>query len=93
MYSTLQLRRLHGIEAVMVAKLNRAEKRMCITVDDSHDTGVCKRTVPFSTSIDKSRPPSCFFCEQSAGSEQLHEGATFTINRHVRDCVTLLRDS
>ena len=99
----------HGIEAAMVAnsagyhetcrlkynrtKLQRAEKRKRVTVDDSHNTGACKRTRSLSARTGNSGPPSCFFCEQPAGSERLHAAATFTIDRHVRDCATLLEDS
>ena len=99
----------HGIEAAMVAnsagyhetcrlkynrtKLQRAEKRKRVTVDDSHNTGACKRTRSLSARTGNSGPPSCFFCEQPAGSERLHAAATFKIDRHVRDCATLLEDS
>ncbi|XP_076031372.1 uncharacterized protein LOC143019540 isoform X1 [Oratosquilla oratoria] len=99
----------HGIEAAMVAnsavyhktcqlrynrtKLQRAEKRKRVTVDDSHNTGACKPIRSLSVSTGNSGPPSCFFCEQPAGSERLHEAVTFTIDRHVRDCATLLEDS
>lgn len=72
-------------------KVQRAERRK--RLNDSHNVGAYKRTRSFSTIIGNSGPPACFFYEQHAGSERLHEAATFIIDRNVRDCATLLEDS
>ena len=63
----------HGIEAVMVAnstgyqktcrlkynktKLHCAEKRMCVIVDDRHDTGACKPPGPCQRAKISQGPP------------------------------------
>ena len=36
---------------------------------------------------------SCFFCGQSAGSDDLHEASTFQIDRRVRESATLVEDT
>jgi len=36
---------------------------------------------------------SCFFCGQSAGSDDLHEASTFQIDRRVRESAALVEDT
>lgn len=75
-------------------KLQRAEKRALKAEGESHgiSAAVCKRTRSSSTEK-KDVQEVCFFCDQPAGTDMLHEAATFQLDRRVRYCATVLEDT
>uniref|UniRef100_UPI00358E1F74 uncharacterized protein n=1 Tax=Myxine glutinosa TaxID=7769 RepID=UPI00358E1F74 len=77
-------------------KLQRAEKRTLMTGREIHDVpDACKRTRfhSRSSSTEKAQEAQCFFCRQPAGTDGLHEVATFQVDSKVRDWAALLEDT
>ena len=56
--------------------------------------GVCKRTRfhSRSSSTEKAQEAQCFFCRQPAGTDGVHEVATFQMDSKVRDWATILTE-
>ena len=57
--------------------------------------GACKRTRfhSRSSSTEKVQEAQCFFCRQPAGTDGVHEVATFQMDSKVRDWATILGDT
>ena len=65
-------------------KWQRAEKRTFVTEEEINDVpGACKPTRIYSrsSSIEKAQGAQCFFCRQPAGTDGVHEVATFQSSR------------
>lgn len=75
--------------------LRRAEKRTHPSPEDTRRDDVPhKHSRLRSSSTDASgSKTSCFFCGQSAGSDDLHEASTFQIDRCVRESAALVEDT
>ena len=76
-------------------KLQRAEKRTFMTEGEINDApGVCKRTRfhSRSSSTEKAQEAQCFFSRQPAGTDGVHEVATFQMDSKVRDWATILTE-
>ena len=80
-------------------KLERARKHSKDTpADDAagdSSASVSKRTRRSSSASSSASSHSqdlCFFCEKSAGKEQLHEVSTFKTDKRVRECAALLEN-
>ena len=105
--TTLRLERIdegQGIEAAMVANdarwhqtcklcynntmLQRVEKRKN-PVESDNASRKCSRLHNETTPIEA----TCFFCENPAGSDGLHEVSTFQVDKRVRECATLVEDT
>ena len=68
-------------------KLQRAEKRTFVTEGEINDTpGACKRTRfhSRSSSTEEAKEVQCFFCRQPAGTDGVHEVATFQFKWTVK---------
>eukprot|EP00745_Piridium_sociabile_P019364 TRINITY_DN2926_c0_g1_i4.p2 TRINITY_DN2926_c0_g1~~TRINITY_DN2926_c0_g1_i4.p2 ORF type:complete len:268 (+),score=53.47 TRINITY_DN2926_c0_g1_i4:757-1560(+) len=76
-------------------KLQRAEKRTLMTEGEIHDVpDACKRTrFQSRSSTEKAQEAQCFFCRQPAGTDGLHEVATFQMDSTVREWAALLEDT
>ena len=77
-------------------KLQRAEKRTFVTEGDINDApGACKRTIfhSRSSSTEEVQEVQCFFCRQPAGTDGVHEVATFQMDIKIRDWATILEDT
>lgn len=104
---TLQLGRIdegQGIEAAMVANeakwhktcrlhynnqmLQRAQKRE----NECAETDVPRKCSRLQSSVKPSKEV-CFFCNQTAGSDSLHEVTTFQVDQRVRKSAELTGDS
>ena len=57
--------------------------------------GACKRTRfhSRSSSTEKAQEAQCFFCRQPAGTDGVHEVATFQMDSKVRDWATIVEDT
>ena len=74
----------------------RAEKRTFVTEGEINDTpGAWKRTRfhSRSSSTEEAKEVQCFFCRQPAGTDGVHEVATFQMDSKIRDWATILEDT
>ena len=77
-------------------KLQRAQKRTFVTEGEIKDTpGACKCTRFHSRSsgTEEAKEVQCFFCRQPAGTDGVHEVATFQMDSKIRDWATILEDT
>ena len=75
--------------------LQRAEKRSFMAEGEINDApGACKRTRfhSRSSSTEKAQEAQCFFCREPAGTDGVHDVATFQMDSKVRDWATILED-
>ena len=85
----------HANLNITIQNCKRAEKRTLMTEGEIDDAPVvCKRTRfhSRSSSTEKVQEAQCLFCRQLAGTDGVHEVATFQMDSKVRDWATILTE-